>query len=327
MEFVSKNMNYIFNVEYFQHIDFGKLESEVNEKKIEDQNKGIRTFKFAKADSPLAECRQMEGYQSFALYTLYPGLIIGTGNPHEIAVAGAIKQGFTFDYVTGLPYISGSTLKGMLRSYFPGDTSSSEKNKEYQEMISGILGKEVDAEALKEDMFVNNDIFLGAFPVMDKERSIMEMEFVTPHKDKYKDPNPISMAKVKPAIAFEFSFILSDFKDQKSGNILVSAEEKKNLCKELLILMGIGAKTNVGFGKFSVNKPVGNSLVVRENRADNNHRNNASSGRNGTNGAQNSSQESMAPKCRTKGCNNTVGRKKDGSYFPVCRECNQKKWG
>ena len=54
----------------------------------------------------------------FELYTAYPGVLIGTGNPHEISMENAIKCGFSFDYVTGLPYIPGSSIKGMLRSYF-----------------------------------------------------------------------------------------------------------------------------------------------------------------------------------------------------------------
>lgn len=258
MAYESKNMNYIFNVEYFKDIFHMQREKE---KELKKRNKDIFRFKFPKSLSPLDTCKDMEGYRSFSLYTLYPGLLVGIGNPHKLAEKSALKCGFTFDYVTGLPCITGSTLKGMLRSYFPGDGNDIEKDKEYTSLIKGILEKEnLDVLALKENMFENNDIFLGAFPVMDQARTLLEMEYITSHREKFKNPNPVSLLKVKPAVKFEFSFICSDFKD-KDEMVLVSAEEKINLCKELILLMGIGAKTNVGFGKFSEKKPSGNRLV------------------------------------------------------------------
>lgn len=54
--------------------------------------------------------------QSFKLKIVYPGLVIGLGNPHGTAFKGDIQLGMSFDYVTGLPFVSGSSLKGKLRS-------------------------------------------------------------------------------------------------------------------------------------------------------------------------------------------------------------------
>lgn len=54
--------------------------------------------------------------QSFKLKIAYPGLAIGLGNPHGTAFKGDIQLGMSFDYVTGLPFVSGSSLKGKLRS-------------------------------------------------------------------------------------------------------------------------------------------------------------------------------------------------------------------
>ena len=245
----SKNMNYYFNVEYFDGIDLSKKSNEITEKKIKSNNNNITEFQF-NAVSPLDACDEMKGYENFELYTVYPGLLVGTGYPHDVAIKGAIKQGFSFDYVTGLPYIPGSSLKGMLRAYFPDDTKDNEKNKGFTELIRGILNKsDLDVKKFTENIFENNDIFLGAYPVSEKKVKLMEMEYITSHKEKFKNPNPISLVKIRPGVKFKFSFILSDY--EENGEVLVTASEKKVLFEELVTLMGIGAKTNTGFGRFT----------------------------------------------------------------------------
>jgi len=268
MAFTSQNMNYIFNVEYFKDI----FQQTDPVKVLKGRNEEMFHFRFEGENSPLSVCRTMDGYGEFALYTLYPGLLVGTGNPHDIAMEGALKCGFTFDYVTGLPYITGSTLKGMLRSYFPGERKNASEDKEYQDMIKGLLGREdVDVPGLKDHMVENNDIFLGAYPVTEgQDKTLLEMEFVTPHKVRFMNPNPISMVKVKPAVKFVFSMVLSDY--CKDGEVHVSKEEKLMLCKELILLLGIGAKTNVGFGRFAERKPIAHATIPREERGGREHK-------------------------------------------------------
>ncbi len=174
MAYKSKNMNYIFNVEYFK--DIFTMGSE-KKSEIKRRNEDIRNFAFTEVELPFTKCKGMEGFEYFSLYTLYPGLLLGIGNPHSLKEDGAIKLGFTFDYVTGLPYITGSTLKGMIHSCFPGDGKDKEKDREYSSLIRGILEKdELDVLALKENMFENNDIFLGAYPVIQEKNTLMEME-------------------------------------------------------------------------------------------------------------------------------------------------------
>lgn len=65
------------------------------------------------------------------LTTSYPGLITGIGINHQttlkwMSTTGGnpaqipeFKLGMTFDYTTGVPIIPGSSIKGVLRSYFP----------------------------------------------------------------------------------------------------------------------------------------------------------------------------------------------------------------
>jgi len=301
----SKNMNYIFNIEYFNDL-FEKMDEKQEKERVAAKNKSITSFKFRESISFDSIKEKVNGYCEFTLYTLYPGLLVGTGYPHEISAKGAIKQGFSFDYVTGIPYIPGSSLKGMIRSYFPVEKKDNELNSEYTDMIKGILDKdELDVMALKDNMFENNDVFLGVYPMIDENKgeSLMEIEYITSHKEKFKNPNPISCVKIKPAVNMVFKFIFSDYIE--NDTVVVSAEEKLNLCKELMMLMGIGAKTNTGFGKFAEEKPAMHKCIeIRRNNAN---------------------RDNKGPKCSKPNCNNVVKKNNNtGKYYKYCRECSQR---
>lgn len=298
----SKNMSYVFYTEYFENLDLNKKDNPL----IKEKNKGIKEFQFT-AESPAASWSELEGYKKIVLYTAYPGLLIGTGNEHSLAVNDALKCGFSFDYVTGLPYVPGSSVKGMLRAFFPGDGKTKEESAEYEEYIRGILDKpQLDVNLLKNDIFEGKDIFLGAFPVVENDEKLLDMEYITPHK-MFKNPNPISMIKVKPNVKFEFGFVLSDFENQ------VTAEEKKKLFETIILDMGIGAKTNVGFGRF-LKKALGkvddrcpktNSTSFEPNQE-----------------KSGISISVKAPKCNNRECSNIVDMRKDGSgWNKYCKKC------
>ena len=68
---------------------------------------------------------------------------------------------------------------------------------------------------------------------------MLSMEYITPHKE-FQAPVPISLLKIRPNVCFKFGFLLSD------GT--VSAAQKRGLFWEL-VMAGVGAKTNVGFGR------------------------------------------------------------------------------
>lgn len=266
MGFKSKNMNYIFNIEYFENIEIPRPDKKASDeavKTIKRCNQDIERFSFAGNENPVAELEGLSyekrfSYHSFRLYTKYPGLLTGIGYPHEIKVDGAVKCGFLFDYVSGLPYLSGSALKGMLRSYFPSAACPDEKSKEYEAYVKGLLekGDDFDLCGLRNNLFEYNDVFLGAYPdVKGYHEGILKMEYITPH-EKLKDPNPISILKVKPNVPFTFAFLLTDY--TKDGEKILGAEEKLGLFKKLVLDMGVGAKTNVGFGRFAQQKVRGN---------------------------------------------------------------------
>lgn len=249
MRLVSPNLHYRFYVEYFEDLDpledlEGKEKrSKEVEQDLEARNDGLWSF-CPPAEDPFAALG--EAVQSFVLYTAYPGLLMGLGNAHEIKLPGAVKLGFSLDYVTGLPWLPGSSLKGQLRSCF-----------REPELIKAFLGKEekVDVGELEKDIFDGGDCFLGAFPVSDGNTPMLAPETITPHPDKLKNPKPISLMKIRPNVPFRFAFLLHDA--EKLG---VSAAEKLALFRTLLEELGVGAKTNVGFGRMTAEQKPENQL-------------------------------------------------------------------
>ena len=221
----------------------------------------------------------------------YPGLLIGTGTTIEYTPFNKekkdnnFKTGLSFDYTTGLPYIPGSGIKGVIRDFFPQkieDKNYSEKEKlKYQEqneakmeLINQILKSNYsfeEIEKIKESIFDGRDFrekenleeekFLPIFKrdkfiegriLVQDGKQILDKDYITPHKKILENPVPIQILKIVPETEIEILFQLNETKIFKSeGNdIIITKEQKKNLFTEILSLTGLGAKTNVGYGHF-----------------------------------------------------------------------------
>ncbi len=227
--------------------------------------------------------------------TTYPGLIMGTGYTHEHKGSDdAFKIGFFFDHSSGMPVITGSSVKGILRSAFPQrvvvpkKTTANQDEKE--SWIVAILQElcdidgDVDIDELEREIFdgayktpdlekvgekninyipvYDRDIFFDAVPVeivgnnIDQTKKLFGPDYITPHKnkdnrtelDQFSNPTPIKFLKILPRVKYEFRF--------KLGNSIVcpeiTAEKKIVLFSELISMLGVGAKTNVGYGQFDV---------------------------------------------------------------------------
>ena len=206
------------------------------------------------------------------LYTTYPGLLIGSGYSHSTKAVGDSSIGFYFDHTTGLPVIPGSSVKGVLRSLFELDIKEKKEFtgpkslKAIQFIIQEILNyeknnldlqnilQELDEKKLsliKQEIFgaqddEGKDMFFDAVIDFENTRSgkFMGSDFITPHQPKLlKNPTPIQFIKVLPNIGFKFRFTLKD-----SPNC--TSDLKKLIFKHILLTLGIGAKTNVGYGQF-----------------------------------------------------------------------------
>jgi len=201
----------------------------------------------------------------FPLTTTYPGLILGTGYHHETGVEEEFKIGCYFDYTTGLPVIPGSSVKGVIRSAFPGQSKQykTEKTIYIRNILSGIdtQYEGIDINALEKEIFegiqanpskeanktylpiYQRDIFHDAFPVEVGKDGLYSDDFLTPHgTNPLKNPIPLKFLKISPKVTFQFNFKLNDG--------LITKDDKIKLFQNILLDFGIGAKTNVGYGQF-----------------------------------------------------------------------------
>jgi len=237
------NLGWLFYKDYFRGIDYADLSNPNNQTIIQDKVK-----KIINQSVSIVEDERL-GNIHFKATTTYPGLILGSGNAHELpSIEGQAILGFHFDYTSGLPVIQGSSIKGVLRSAF-----------KYPEYIKEYVDDEIDVEALEKEIFNNGDVFFDATIISNGK--ILSDDFLTPHgDDPLKNPIPLRFIKVLPNIDFRFDFELYDG--------ILSKSEKETLFKKILSDLGLGAKTNVGYGKFSDFKTIAKTKAeIEEEKA------------------------------------------------------------
>lgn len=210
---------------------------------------------------------------------------------------GAFKIGFFFDHVSGMPYITGHGIKGALRYAFPNHKNERYPDNKAEFIADLLRGKNIDPRQLfneylsrehiqnipysdltfvrllgelifegnKPVAFKNNEFIFSQLPLKDKDifyecfisnagdgGQFLGDDYITPHiPNPLKNPVPIKFLKILPGTRFRFQF---DLKDN-----LISAKQKEDLFKSVLLTFGIGAKTNVGYGQFAENEQQGKS--------------------------------------------------------------------
>ncbi|MBK6914998.1 MAG: type III-B CRISPR module RAMP protein Cmr6 [Ignavibacteriales bacterium] len=278
-----RNTGFLFYKEYFKPLKFENGKP----KKLNFNNDDLYSLKL---NYNVAELFSTEDH--FELATTYPGLLIGSGYNHEIGDQdNELKLGFFFDYTTGLPCIPGSSVKGVLRDACEkaegkyalsiindlslGDRNAQKDNDKIKKSAKEFLKKyqahfdPIDiTKALSKknpSHFINwvfngigiegknlplkkRDIFFDAFPIdsQNENGKFLANDYITPHDNPLKNPVPIQFMKVLPQVTFQFSFRLSD--EPFSKNI------KLELFRQILLDLGVGAKTNVGYGQFKTNE-------------------------------------------------------------------------
>lgn len=210
----------------------------------------------------------------FSLQIIYPGLVTGVGINHETKIEGEFKLGVHFDWTRGMPVVYGSSVKGVLRAWFKEfyNDKGKERNKcniDGDDLLMDIFSGAVrDVEAEKKQYEENwtekvkdtkkriykpksiydRDIFFDAVIVKaDPEERILAPDSITPHGDNpLKNPTPLTFLKIASGCTMEFRFKLVDSViDGKK----FAAAQKKTLFEEILKTVGVGAKTNVGYGQ------------------------------------------------------------------------------
>lgn len=212
------------------------------------------------------------GYADYSVVNMRvqaPGLLIGSGLAHGLPGSEEdVKTGLQFDYTSGLPVIPGSSVKGVIRSAFPtikedkeqSNEADAEKLNYIKSLIadipefSSLVLEDKDIFELGNQMFNHGDIFADALLVGYGTRTkqqvpvnqILAEDYITPHTGgPLAQPIPIKIVKVAPGVTFAFCF---KFNETKIGAKVVSASMKKALCAAILQDLGVGAKTNVGYG-------------------------------------------------------------------------------
>ena len=235
---MATNLGWEFYKGYFKNIDYNNLSNPNNEtitnEKIERLLHQNQIFLTNEKD-------EMIGNIHFKATTTYPGLLLGSGYLHELPdVKGQLILGFDFDYTTGLPIIRGSSIKGVLRSAFQEKEYIKEILKDENIDISELEKEICDNSELEKEIFDNNDIFFDA-QIIKIQNTLLADDYLAPHKEITKDPIPLRFLKLAPNVTFRFDFELSDG--------IISKEQKRELFKTILEDLGVGAKTNVGYGK------------------------------------------------------------------------------
>ncbi len=232
------NIGKLYYKDYYKEVDFNAV---INgqETPIGNINDRIKNTTLVEIPAPIDRCN------TFRVKILYPGLITGVGIEHSSkSITGGYELGMHFDYTMGMPIIYGSSVKGILHSYF-------------KEFYKG----KIDADKLIDDIFCGKtdngyksiyqrDIFFDAVIAESCGGTILADDSITPHKEgPLKNPIPIAMLKIAPGCTIEFRFKLHS--SMINGEEF-SVNEKIKIFKDILSTVGIGAKTNVGYGQLKI---------------------------------------------------------------------------
>lgn len=166
-------------------------------------------------------------------------LVAGTGRSHPIEV------GFAWHHTLGVPYIPGSGLKGIVKTWAEGWLD--EVNEATKEQIKDMLGVQEK---------VGTVVFLDALPTMPVT---LKADVMTPHYGEYYrgesppgdwlSPNPIPFLTVADGQEFLFAVVPAD-----PGHV-AACEQATKLLQQALAELGAGAKTAAGYGRFGAFNP------------------------------------------------------------------------
>jgi len=240
------NAGYLFYKDYFKGLSWDEASKENDRVRLSEKSAAIIGIPW----SSIAINSVPETH--FILKTRAPGLLLGSGVAHEAGIENEFKLGLYFDHTSGWPYVPGSSIKGVLRSAFKHPDYISDLTKIplpdvptlEKEIFAGIR-KDKELAKYERDCFLDAHITKAPFPFLNDD-------YITPHKhkdrklaylDPFIDPVPIRFLKIEPGVEFTFSFILND-----SGILDFNKVKKCELFKTILKDLGIGAKTNVGYG-------------------------------------------------------------------------------
>ncbi len=176
--------------------------------------------------------------------------VTGLGLEHPI------ENGFAWHHTLGVPYLPGSSVKGMVRTFAThwGEDSEGEAYKKEIMRIFGPKTSDIDSKQVTSS-HIGSVIFLDALPT----RAIqLKADIMTPHYQEYYasqgnnitppadylSPNPIPFLVVAQGANFQFGVLPRNKKSEADCQKVIKWLE------EALTWIGAGAKTAVGYGRF-----------------------------------------------------------------------------
>jgi CRISPR-associated protein Cmr6 len=203
-----------------------------------------------------------------AIFKASSRLLIGMG------IANPIENALAWHRVLGVPYIPGSSIKGLVQAYaheWAGDFGGPDDSPEIRQTretrarrIFGRLRTLDQSSEPDEDMSLGSVDFLDAVPV-----SVVHLigDVMTPHPigqrtadseaPRRNSPNPIEFLAVEAGTQLQFSVMPSLPFVGRTTESLDPLEQATDDCstvmnwlKDALIVIGAGAKTKAGYGRF-----------------------------------------------------------------------------
>ncbi len=175
-------------------------------------------------------------------------MVVGLGTPSPL------ETSMTLHPIYGFPYIPATAVKGVARAWAENHTKYQKEAK--QKLLLEIFGSEDKYSNDSKKQQMGGIIFFDALP---KGFPKLELDVMTPHYSEYYtkgeipgdwySPVPIKFLTVGTESEFTFSLALSGRSDASHSDELLSHAE--TFLKEGLINLGIGAKTNAGYGYFA----------------------------------------------------------------------------
>lgn len=165
---------------------------------------------------------------------------------------GPLEIGMTLHPLHGFPYLPGTTVKGVARTWARESLLSQGKTTEDE--IRAVFGSQADADS--RDAMKGHVTFFDALPVFEngspaENTSVLDVDILTPHQTPYysgnelhgdwHQPTPVPFLTVAPGVAFRFALSAQD------EDLLKTA---RSWLLGALTMIGAGGKSRSGYGYF-----------------------------------------------------------------------------
>lgn len=221
-------------------------DKETSKRKFLDLFKGARGNSKAIEDAAIRQINLTEklgGVWFIASNSNSSPFVTGTGNSHPV------ENGFLWHHTLSVPYMQGSAVKGVLRSWLEIHLGYGANEDDNHSELKRYFGSETKASS---DNQSGNLIFFDALPIAQPK---LKVEIMTPHMgDYYADkgktapadwhsPTPI------PLLAVENISLLFCIAPRLGKIDKTELAQLSTALQNALANMGAGAKTQTGFGR------------------------------------------------------------------------------